>query len=262
MTTGRFELIRLLEAVLFASSEPLGEKDLARYLPEGANFVELMDELAALYANRGVNLIKVGDRWAFRSAADLASLLTFESTKVRKLSRVAVETLAIVAYHQPVTRAEIEEVRGVGLSRGTLDILLEAGWIKPRGRRRTPGRPVTWGTSEAFLDHFGLASLDALPGIDELKAAGLLDTRPAVISLGERGLLPGPSEAAEDVETEDEEELLPEDFGEDLVPEGTLESSEATAAEFAEATVAEFGEADESGVDPDTANVALGKDAV
>ena len=134
----RFELIRLLEAILFASSEPLGEKELARYLPEGANFTELMEELATLYANRGVNLMNVGDRWAFRSAPDLTSRLTIENTKVRKLSRVAIETLAIVAYHQPVTRAEIEEVRGVGLSKGTLDILLEAGWIRPRGRRESP----------------------------------------------------------------------------------------------------------------------------
>ena len=198
--SSRFEHLRLLEAILFASREPLAETQLARHLPEGTDLASLLDELGAGYANRGVNLVRVGERWAFRTAADLAPLMKLESTAVRKLSRVAMETLAILAYHQPVTRAEIEEIRGVALSRGTLDILLEAGWIKPKGRRRTPGRPVTWGTTEAFLDHFGLSSLEALPGIEDLKAAGLLDARPAITALDARGQLPESSAGLEDTE--------------------------------------------------------------
>jgi len=163
--------------MLFASHAPLSEKDLAVRLPEGANIVGMLDELKAQFANRGVHLTPVGTGWAFRTAPDLAAYMEIEKSVVRRLSRAAVETLAIVAYHQPVTRAEIEEIRGVSLSRGTLDILLEAGWIRPRGRRQVPGKPITWGTSDAFLDHFGLESLSALPGVEELKAAGLLDKR-------------------------------------------------------------------------------------
>jgi len=177
MTLERFELLRILEAMLFASHAPLSEKDLAVRLPEGANIVGMLDELKAQFANRGVHLTPVGTGWAFRTAPDLAAYMEIEKSVVRRLSRAAVETLAIVAYHQPVTRAEIEEIRGVSLSRGTLDILLEAGWIRPRGRRQVPGKPITWGTSDAFLDHFGLESLSALPGVEELKAAGLLDKR-------------------------------------------------------------------------------------
>ena len=177
MTLERFELLRILEAMLFASHAPLSEKDLAVRLPEGANIVGMLDELKAQFANRGVHLTPVGTGWAFRTAPDLAAYMEIEKSVVRQLARAGVETLAIVAYHQPVTRAEIEEIRGVSLSRGTLDILLEAGWIRPRGRRQVPGKPITWGTSDAFLDHFGLESLSALPGVEELKAAGLLDKR-------------------------------------------------------------------------------------
>ena len=177
MTLERFELLRILEAMLFASHAPLSEKDLAVRLPEGANIVGMLDELKAQFANRGVHLTPVGTGWAFRTAPDLAAYMEIEKSVVRRLSRAAVETLAIVAYHQPVTRVEIEEIRGVSLSRGTLDILLEAGWIRPRGRRQMPGKPITWGTSDAFLDYFGLESLSALPGVEELKAAGLLDKR-------------------------------------------------------------------------------------
>ena len=177
MTLERFELLRILEAMLFASHAPLSEKDLAVRLPEGADIVGMLDELKAQFANRGVHLTPVGTGWAFRTAPDLAAYMEIEKSVVRRLSRAAVETLAIVAYHQPITRAEIEEIRGVSLSRGTLDILLEAGWIRPRGRRQVPGKPITWGTSDAFLDHFGLESLSALPGVEELKAAGLLDKR-------------------------------------------------------------------------------------
>ena len=218
----RFQLLRLLEALIFASAEPLGRDDLARHLPEGSDLDALLEELAALYANRGVTLVQVGKRWAFRTATDLAPLMKIETHVKRRLSRAAMETLAIVAYHQPVTRAEIEEIRGVGLSRGTLDTLLEAGWVKPRGRRRAPGRPVTWGTTESFLDHFGLDSLDSLPGRDELKAAGLLDTRPAIAALGEQGGLPGADENGEGEDEADEEEMpLPEDFEVSLeLPDG------------------------------------------
>ncbi len=215
----RLQQLRLLEAILFAASEPLGRPQLARHLPEGVELDGLMEELTGLYANRGVHLVKAGERWAFRTAADLSSLMQVESTVVRRLSRAAMETLAIIAYHQPVTRGEIEEIRGVGLSRGTLDTLLEIGWIKPKGRRRTPGRPVTWGTSDGFLDHFGLEGLDALPNAGELKAAGLLDSRPALTALGARGLLPEADSETDEAEDEDpvEEEpwdILAAEFGE------------------------------------------------
>ncbi|MFQ5775181.1 MAG: SMC-Scp complex subunit ScpB [Kiloniellaceae bacterium] len=218
----RFDQLRLIEALLFASAAPLGPAQILRHLPDGADLEGLMEELAALYANRGVNLVRLGARWAFRTAPDVAPLTQIETTVARRPSRAAIETLAIIAYHQPVTRAEIEEIRGVALSRGTLDTLLEAGWIKPKGRRRSPGRPVTWGTAEAFLDHFGLESLDSLPGIAELKAAGLIDTRPAITALGARGRLLDPGEAGEDVAEEGEdsapEEPLAADFGDDLLP--------------------------------------------
>jgi segregation and condensation protein B len=176
----RFELIRLLEAILFGTSNPLSERDLASRLPEDADIPGMLEELRGQYANRGVHLVQVGARWAFRTAPDLGPHLRLEKTVQRKMSRAALETLAIIAYHQPVTRAEIEEIRGVATSRGTLDILLEAEWIRPRGRRRTPGRPVTWGVSDEFLDQFGLESVKALPGVEELKAAGLLDRRPGL----------------------------------------------------------------------------------
>ena len=168
----------MVEALLFAASEPIDAESLAARLPEGADVDALIARVRETYAGRGVTLVCVGGRWAFRTAPDLAFLLRREVETPRRLSRAAIETLAIIAYHQPVTRAEIEEVRGVSLSRGSLDLLLEAGWIKPRGRRRTPGRPVTYGTTDAFLDHFGLERIDDLPGLDELKAAGLLEAMP------------------------------------------------------------------------------------
>ncbi len=219
----RFQLLRLVEALLFASAEPLGPDLIRRHLPEDADLDGLMTDLASLYANRGVTLVRLGARWALRTAPDLAGLMQIERAVVRKPSRAAVEILAIIAYHQPVTRAEIEEIRGVALSRGSLDTLLEAGWIKPKGRRRTPGRPVTWGTTEAFLDHFGLDSLEALPGVAELKAAGLLDTRPAIAALGARGYLPATGPAAgelagDDLDQTEAELPLAADFGEHLVP--------------------------------------------
>lgn len=171
----RREKLRTLEALLFAASEPLSEEILAGRLGIGPEVTVLLHELEGFYASRGVNLVRVGGKWAFRTAADLAYLLEQHASEERKLSKAALETLAIIAYHQPVTRAEIEEIRGVTTSRGTLDVLLETGWIRPRGRRRAPGKPVTYGTTESFLVHFGLDSIKDLPGLAELKGAGLLD---------------------------------------------------------------------------------------
>ena len=228
MSEDRFQLLRLLEATLFATSEPMAEKSLAERLPEGADIAGLLQELAGLYANRGVHLLQIGERWAFRTAPDLGDRLQIETTVARKLSRAAIETLAIIAYHEPVTRAEVEEIRGVALSRGTLDTLLEAGWIRPKGRRQTPGRPVTWVTTEAFLDHFGLESREALPGIEELKAAGLLDARSAISTLG--------AQAMAAVAPRDDAEGTGEDAEEG--EEGPLEGMDPEAAAEFESMVA------------------------
>lgn len=168
--------LRMLEAMLFASDRPLDDSTLKDRLPATANFEQLLADLAGLYEGRGVVLKKVADGWAFRTADDLAFLLQAETAEQRRLSRAALETLSIVAYHQPATRAEIEQIRGVSTSRGTLDVLLESGWIRLRGRRRTPGRPVTYGTTPEFLEHFNLESIADLPGLDELKGAGLLNS--------------------------------------------------------------------------------------
>lgn len=174
--------LRLLEALLFASGEPLTEEALTLRLGQEANITGLLRELAEGYAARGVNLIRLGGGWAFRTAPDLAPHLRVERPVVRKLSRAAVETLAVIAYHQPVTRAEIEEIRGVALGKGTLDALMEAGWVRPKGRRMTPGRPLIWVTTNAFLTHFGLDTLADLPAADELRAAGLLDLTPPLLN--------------------------------------------------------------------------------
>ncbi|MGE5478313.1 MAG: SMC-Scp complex subunit ScpB, partial [Bacteroidales bacterium] len=186
--TVELEQLRLIEAILFATAEPLDERTLAERLPEDVDVGEVLRELQAQYAPRGVNLVRREGKWAFRTAADLAGQLVIEQTQTRRLSRAAIEVLAIIAYNQPITRAEIEEVRGVALSKGTLDLLFEAGWIRPKGRRRTPGRPLQWATSDGFLDHFGLESLEDLPNLKELKAAGLLDTRPAADAYGNRAV--------------------------------------------------------------------------
>lgn len=182
--TEPFQPIRLLEAFLFAATEPQSEEMLADHLPEGTDVGALLAELRGQYQGRGVVLKQVAGKWAFRTAPDLAEYLRIEKAVPRKPSRAAIETLAIISYHQPVTRSEVEEIRGVAVSKGSFDLLLEAGWIRPVGRRRTPGRPVTWGTSEKFLEQFGLNSLADLPGIDELKASGLLDVRPASSIVG------------------------------------------------------------------------------
>lgn len=171
------EAMRMVEAVIFASADPVTEKALAERLPENTDIGAALEELKTLYEKRGVNLVRIGDAWAFRTAGDLGFLMSRDANVPRKLSRAALEVLATIAYHQPVTRAEIEDVRGVETSKGTLDILLETGWVRMRGRRRSPGRPVTYGTTTGFLDHFGLEELRDLPGLDELKGAGLLSTR-------------------------------------------------------------------------------------
>jgi segregation and condensation protein B len=207
----RAEELRILEALLFAAEEPLDEKALAARLPAGIDVHALLLQLQNEYAQRGVNIVRVGGKWSLRTASDLAWLLTRETVVTKKLSRAAVETLAIVAYHQPVTRAEIEDIRGVTTSKGTLDVLLETGWIRLRGRRKAPGRPVTYGTTEAFMSHFGLDALTDLPGLDELKGAGLIDrTLPTGFTI------PIPSD--DPALREDEEPLEPGDLDFGLVP--------------------------------------------
>ncbi|MEZ0170284.1 SMC-Scp complex subunit ScpB [Microvirga sp. TS319] len=171
------EAMRIAEALLFASAAPLSAAELAGRLPEGADIDQILKDLQGLYALRGVNLVRVAGKWAFRTASDLAFVLARDVVEQRKLSRAAMETLSIIAYHQPVTRAEIEEIRGVATSKGTLDLLLETGWIRLRGRRKVPGRPVTYGTTPAFLDHFGLDAIEDLPGLEELKGAGFIEGR-------------------------------------------------------------------------------------
>jgi segregation and condensation protein B len=207
----RAEELRILEAILFAADEPLDEKVLAARLPAGIDAQALLLQLQKEYAARGVNLVRVGGKWSLRTASDLAWLLTHETVVTRKLSRAALETLAIVAYHQPVTRAEIEEIRGVTTSKGTLDVLLETGWIRLRGRRKAPGRPVTYGTTEAFMSHFGLDALADLPGLDELKGAGLMEK-----SLPAGFTVPVPSDDPE--LREDEDPLEPGDLDLGLAP--------------------------------------------
>jgi segregation and condensation protein B len=215
--TSAAETEREVEALLFAAGGPLGEADLAARLPEGADVAGAVAALQVRYAGRGVELVCVAGRWRFQTAADLAWLMTEEREEPRRLSRAAQETLAIIAYHQPVTRAEIEAVRGVQASRGTLDVLLELGLVRMRGRRRTPGRPVTYGTSDAFLEHFGLASLADLPGMAEMKSAGLLS-----LDLPADFEVPNPDTAAADEDPLDAE--APEfhtDFIGEAEPGGT-----------------------------------------
>jgi segregation and condensation protein B len=207
----RPEELRLLEALLFAAGTPLDEATLARGLPNGVNVRDALARLKDEYATRGVNLVRVGKKWTFRTATDLSWLLTKQIVETRKLSRAATETLAIIAYHQPVTRAEIEEIRGVVTAAGTVDVLLKTGWIRPRGRRKAPGRPITYGTTEAFLSHFGLEEVGDLPGLEELKGAGML----------EGNLPPGfavPLPSDDSTLRDDEEPLEPGDLDLGLAP--------------------------------------------
>jgi segregation and condensation protein B len=249
--------LRLLEALLFASPSPVDLDAMRQRLPEGADIAALLDELTAIYAPRGVNIVHVGGGWTIRTAADLAPRLKLTHKVARKLSRAAIETLAIVAYHQPVTRAEIEEIRGVVISKGTLDTLMEAGWIVPKGRKQTAGRPVTWVTTEAFLLHFGLASLSDLPGIDELRAAGLIGPRPDIILTETIGVaaeerLPDVPGENDDEDSDDEAEAEIEEMivaeGEAVVVEGEAAAEEEAVAE-AEADAED--EADDDDLDDD-----------
>ncbi|MEO0498638.1 MAG: SMC-Scp complex subunit ScpB [Pseudomonadota bacterium] len=200
---------RMVEAILFASPEPVAESALRERTGEDTDIATVLDHLQQVYASRGINLVRVDKAWAFRTAEDLSFLLQREAVELKKLSRAALEVLAITAYHQPVTRAEIEEIRGVATSKGTLDTLLETGWLRLRGRRKTPGRPVTYGTTPEFLDHFGLEVLGDLPGLDELKGAGLLQSQ---VPTDFRVPLPNDGEElTDDEEPLDEQDMV--DFG-------------------------------------------------
>ncbi len=206
---------RMVEALLFAALEPLSVAELARRLPDGADVGRAVASLKRRYQDRGVQLACVADRWRFATAPDLAFLMTEERAQERRLSKAAMETLAIIAYHQPVTRADIEAIRGVGLSQGTLDLLLEIGWVRMRGRRRTPGRPVTFGTSDGFLEHFGLAGLSDLPGAAEMKAQGLLS-----LDLPHGFNLPDPARAAEEEEEDPLDAPDQPEFSQDFLAGG------------------------------------------
>jgi segregation and condensation protein B len=179
--------MRLLEAILFASAEPLSTDMLTKQLPPDANALQILQDIKTIYAMRGVNLVETDGFWSFRTAPDLSGYMKITRQPRRKLPRAAAEVLAIIAYHQPVTRAEIESIRGVETSKGTLDILLELGWVRPGKRRETPGRPLTWNTTQDFLSHFNFETLNDLPGLDELKASGLLDARPVLATLSADG---------------------------------------------------------------------------
>src|SRR6201985_1534075 len=207
----RPEELRLQETLLCAPTEPLDQATLAKRMPDGVDIKVALAQLQADYASRGVNLVRVANKWTFRTAGDLSWLMTRESTETRRLSRAAIEMLAIIAYHQPVTRAEIEDIRGVITSKGTLDVLLETGWVRPRGRRKTPGRPLTFGTTETFLSQFSLEALGDLPGLDDLKGTGLLDSR-----LPTGFTVPTPSD--DPTLREDEDPLEPGDLELTLAP--------------------------------------------
>ena len=218
--TGALETVRMAEALLFAASEPLDEESIRVRLPEGTNVKAVIAALVELYQPRGVNLVKVAGRWQFRTAPDLKHLLERHITQTRKLSRAAVETLAIVAYHQPVSRADIEDIRGVSLSKGSLEVLLESGWVVPKGRRESPGKPVIYGTSATFLEHFGMTSIKDLPGIEELKATGLLNREPppSLMPIA-GGVSDDPDHAPEDAEAPEEDEAEGEvSEGSEVIP--------------------------------------------
>lgn len=207
MTPEQTEQLRILEAMLFASAEPLSTHVMHDRLPGEPDLAVLLPALKEQYEGRGIHLVEVGGQWAFRTADDLGDALTVEKEVTRKLSKAALETMAVIAYHQPITRAEIENIRGVATHKGTLDALMEIGWVKPGRRRETPGRPLTWVTTTQFLDHFGLESMMDLPGLDDLKASGLLDRRPAIDTIPDTGDLfdSGDVDAAEALADDDDE---------------------------------------------------------
>ena len=220
MTDDRNQSLRLAEAVLFAAKEPLTEEAVATRLPAGSDTGAILAELQSLYENRGINLERPGGKWAMRTAPDLAGKLELEREIPRRLSQAGVETLSIIAYHQPVTRAEIEDIRGVAVSRGTIDVLMECDWIKPGRRRETPGRPVTWVTTPQFLNHFGLESLKDLPGVAELRAAGLLEKQTSLDVYTARARV----EDDDEIEADEPEDLL------DLGAEPASEDDPATVS--------------------------------
>lgn len=241
---GRHPDLRLLEAILFATSEPLTPNAIRERMPEGADVGGLLLALQADYAGRGVVLVDIDGSWAFRTAADLSDALVVHKDVQRKLSRAAMETLAVVAYHQPITRTEIENIRGVATNKGTLDVLMEAGWVKPGRRREAPGRPLTWVTTTSFLDHFGLEALTDLPGLDEMKASGLLDRRPAIDAIPSMQDLFGEEDgAAQEVGDERElDEYAPEeDLGEEELDDEENDTAHNDTGEKSEQT--EEGEA-------------------
>lgn len=219
--------VRIIEAILFASAEPVSADEMQARLPSGADLGRILSELALHYAERGVQVAEVAGGWAMRTAPELAEALHVERVVPKKPTRAVVETLAIVAYHQPVTRAEIENIRGVSISKGTLDQLVEAGWVKPGRRRESPGRPLTWMTTPAFMDEFGLASLDDLPGMEELRAAGFLDKRAAIDTLEGFGLRQDDGEG--DVEADDSTESETDEW--DTLAAGDDESAPVDDAE-------------------------------
>lgn len=221
---GMAEAMRIAEALLFAAPEPLDEKAIEKRMPRTVETRVVLEALKADYAARGVNLVRAGTKWMFRTAVDLAWLLSGGDGEPKRLSRAALETLAIVAYHQPVTRAEIEDIRGVAISKGTLDLLLETGWVRLRGRRRVPGRPVTYGTTEEFLIHFGLEAIGDLPGLEELRGAGLFDGR-----LPQGFAVPEPNDSGD--LAEDEDPLEPEEVSERVLEDLTPEQSSGSEPE-------------------------------
>ncbi len=239
--------LRLIEALLFASAEPLTVNAIRERMPADADVGGLLMELQKTYEGRGVSLLNMEGHWAFRTSADLADALSMKKDVQRKLSKAAMETLAIVAYHQPVTRPEIENIRGVAISNGTLDVLMECGWVKPGRRRDTPGRPLTWVTSSAFLDHFGLTALTDLPGMDELKSSGLLDARPAIdVTTGslfgaEDEML---AEDLNDSDIDDEEDDDAYDASNESAEDEVASASEDESDEAAEASDDESDESD------------------
>ncbi len=207
---------QIIEALIFASKDVVAERMLEQHLPDGVALPDVLAVIAQRYdEHSGIELIRIDKAWAFRTKAEVAAMLNLEKPRERPLSRAGLEVASIIAYHQPITRAEIEEIRGVSISRGTMDILLELGWIKPRGRRRTPGRPLTWGTTDGFLDHFGLEEISALPGLDELKQAGLLRVGQSISDSGGLSSLFAASD--EDVDDEDT------GFSDDVLEDGALE---------------------------------------
>jgi segregation and condensation protein B len=229
------EAKRIAEALLFAAAEPVEESELRRRLPDSVNTAQVLEALKADYSTRGVNLVRVGSKWIFRTAADLGYLLSRETQEQKKLSRAALETLAIVAYHQPVTRAEIEDIRGVAISKGTMDVLIETGWVRLRGRRKAPGRPVTYGTTDNFLLHFGLEAIGDLPGLEELKGAGLFDGRlPAGFGV------PTPNDSAELTDSEDPLEGDADDLFAEVSEEAQAEAVAAVDAAVDAVTMAEM----------------------